>query len=533
MNRTLEFAGSLLGQSTAFPACQAAGFLLFALTLALWSRSLRQRVIFPALRRWLRLTAWLIFLWIALRGAQFLSAYSITLARTDWDAYKARQVTLLRASWETSWLVFAALPSLGLQIVVCARRPLPERASPLPLWHFVSSAALWAARFVPALRPCAGRTLSVWILLSSLAFIAGLVACAAPLPSKRRAVVPLALAALLAVYCDLFFRVRPAWIGGSNFVFSSSLLVFLFLESCLRSGLLPNNSLHRELFGRCPVAMEILDREDRVVWSSSAAKAAGDRRVRSAPLAGGSVRWEEDLTELHALQGRLKDAAAELERENRLLSRQNRIRGRLLSLRWQNRLCAEVEEQMRDRIEAARRLFATVPALAAAGKASEARLALSRLGVLICAVKRKSHLFLKGRQDSLVPLAELTLAAEESFRCAGAAGIDGTFSCTQPDEIPVETALTAYDLCEQALESCLYSPPATLLTRVVRRESGLEVRSLIDCAPQPDSQTLLPPALRERIEACGGTIRIERDEDGVRFSCTLPVPVPGEGRERP
>ncbi len=54
-----------------------------------------------------------------------------------------------------------------------------------------------------------------------------------------------------------------------------------------------------------------------------------------------------------------------------------------------------------------------------------------------------------------IPLAELTLAVQESFRCARAAGIDGTFTCPRTGDVPVETALTAYDLCEQALESCL------------------------------------------------------------------------------
>ena len=532
MNRTLEFARALLGQSTAWPASQAAGFLLFGLVLALWSWSLHRRIIFPALRRGLRLTAWLIFLWIALRGAQFLSAYSVALAQAHWDAYKARQVMLLRTSWETSWLVFAMLPSLGLQVIWHSLHPFTARSSSLPTLHGALSASLWAARYLPALRPYAGRALSVWIALSALSFAAGLLYCAASLPVRRKAAVPLALTALLAVYCDLFFRVRPAWIGQSNFVFTSSLLVFALLESCLRSGLLPCNSLHEELFARSPIRMQIIDREGGAVWSSAPAAPCQEGLIRTAPVAGGAVRWEEDLSELRAMQSRLKEASAELEKGNRLLARQNQIRGRLLSLRWQNRLCAEVEAQMRDRIEAARRLFATIPALAASGREAEARLALSQLGVLICAVKRKSHLFLKGRQDALIPLAELTLAVQESFRCARAAGIDGTFTCPRTGNVPVETALTAYDLCEQALESCLYSPPASLLTRLSLNGSRLELRALIDCSPSPDDAALLPPPLQNAVEKMGGSCRVERDEDGVHFSCALPA-ASNERREQP
>ena len=59
-----------------------------------------------------------------------------------------------------------------------------------------------------------------------------------------------------------------------------------------------------------------------------------------------------------------------------------------------------------------------------------------------------------------------------------------------------------------------------------------ELRALIDCSLSPDDAALLPPPLLSAVEKMGGSCRVERDEDGVHFSCALPA-APNERREQP
>ncbi len=518
MSRSLELGRALLGQSASHPAWQAAGFLLFFLILAVWNWSLRRRLVLPGPRRALRAIAALVFVWVALRGVQFLSAYSVGLAKSDWNAYLARQVLFLRTSWETSWLLFALLPALGLDALLPALAPRWSRLSRL---LGAVSVALWLLRFAPPSHVWAGRMLLVWIVALALAFAAALVLLAFRPPARRGALVLLALTTTFALYCDVFFRVRPAWAAESNFIFTTSLFVFALWESCLRSDLLPCNSQHEALFALSPVKIDILDGTGRAVWSSAGATRADESGaiIRTAAIRGGSVRWVEDAGALLAAQEKLREAAEDLEQGNRLLARQNEIRGRLLALRWQNRLCAEVEDSMRNRIDAARALFATITP---ADGAPAVRQKLAQLSVLICAVKRKSHLFLKGRQDDTIPLAELVLAVRESLGCARAAGVSGTVSCEAKGVLPAEVALGAYDFCEQALESALPAVPATVLLRLALDEKALKIRALLD-GKGIDEDALLPETLREVLRALGAEARSERDEDGLRLTYALPV----------
>ena len=232
--------------------------------------------------------------------------------------------------------------------------------------------------------------------------------------------------------------------------------------------------------------------------------------------------WEEDVGALLALQDELRELTRERERGNRLLAQRNKIRGRLLELRWQNRLCAEVERRMQDKIEAARRILAAIPERPAEAERETVRRALVRLGVLICAVKRKSHLFLKSKQSNRLPLAEIVQAAMESARCAAQAGVNCAPFCAESGAVPARSGMFVYDLFEEALESCLTSAPASLLMRLRRAGGELELRLVIESAQPPDEAALLPSPLRETLRRLNGEYRLERDEGSLYATCRLP-----------
>jgi len=515
----LELARAILGQSQGYPHLRALAGLLFLALLLLWSRSLQWRVVFPSLRHAVRATGMLIFFWLALRCAQFLGAYSVDLAHADRPAYMLMQTRLLRASWEASWLMFALLPALFLRIMYLAA-PADDGRAPLALrLHGAAGVALWAARFVPGWGGWAARGLIGWIALSALVLAALLVRMMPKLPEKKSTLTPLALLAGYAAYCLLWFGPRPAWLGETGFIAATSLSAFAFLESSLRFGLLPCNSGWEKLFARARAPMAVYDAAGNEVWRTAGSHREGMLR-RNAPIPGGTVVWEEDTSPLRLMRERLSAAKSELERGSRLLARSNRIRGRLFELRWQNALCAEVEEQMRSRIDAARALLDALPRGADPASREEARTQLARLGVLMCAIKRKSHLYLKSRGADELPLGELLAAAQESARCASRAGVD----CSADGSggaVSGACALAAYDLFEGVLERCVWSAPAAVLARFAVRGGRLELRLLIDGAPA--SCELVPPELAQSARAAGGECEAEADEDGVRVFFSLPA----------
>lgn len=508
--------------------------LLFLAVLCGWSWSLQRRVVHQALRRGMQGTALLLFLWIALRATQFLAAFNLPMAHDRWQAYRLMQTAALRGMDVVSWLIFALLPWLDLMILRVSSQPLD--APPLNralTFHLTVSLALWLAVVLP-LAAGAKKILVGWIALSTLCFAAGLIKNAASPARARRAAAPIAILVAFALYVWLYFVKRPAWLPGGGFIFATAVAVFLFWESCLRSGALPCNSRYEELFALAPARMWIEDERGTPVYRTRlapprpGADAPPGTQRRSWPLRGGSVLWEEDVSELLALQEKLRELTRERERGNRLLAQRNQIRGRLLELRWQNRLCAEVERRMQDKIEAARRLLAAIPERPAAGDRETVRRALARLSVLICAVKRKSHLFLKSKQSNRLPLAEIMQAAMESARCAAPAGVDCAPFCAESGAVPARTGMFVYDLFEEALECCLTAAPASLLMRLRRAGDELELRLVIESAQPPDEAALLPPPLRETLRRLGGAYRLERDEGSLYATCRLPLPADGK-----
>ncbi|WP_321823552.1 hypothetical protein [Pyramidobacter piscolens] len=508
---------------------QGLGYLLFLAVLCGWSWSLQRRVVHPALRSAMQGTALLLFFWIALRALQFLAAFNLPMARDRWQAYRLMQTAALRGMDVVSWLIFALLPWLDLLILRVSSQPLD--APPLdrtPTLHLAVSLVLWLAAVLPFASAAAKKILVGWIALSTLRFATGLIKNAASPARARRIAAPLAILGAFALYVWLYFVKRPAWLTGSHFIFVAAAAVFIFWESCLRSGILPCNSRYEELFALGPARMWIEDERGTPVYRPrlapprpGAAAPPGTQR-RSWPLRGGSVLWEEDVSGLLALQEKLRELTRERERGNRLLAQRNKIRGRLLELRWQNRLCAEVERRMQDKIEAARRILAAIPERPAEAERETVRRALVRLGVLICAVKRKSHLFLKSKQSNRLPLAEIVQAAMESARCAAQAGVDCAPFCAESGSVPARTGMFVYDLFEEALESCLTAAPASLLMRLRRAGGELELRLVIESAQPPDEATLLPSPLRETLRRLNGEYRLERDEGSLYATCRLP-----------
>ena len=177
---------------------------------------------------------------------------------------------------------------------------------------------------------------------------------------------------------------------------------------------------------------------------------------------------------------------------------------------------------MQDKIEAARRILAAIPERPAEAERETVRRALVRLGVLICAVKRKSHLFLKSKQSNRLPLAEIVQAAMESARCAAQAGVNCAPFCAESGAVPARSGMFVYDLFEEALESCLTSAPASLLMRLRRAGGELELRLVIESAQPPDEAALLPSPLRETLRRLNGEYRLDRDEGSLYATCRLP-----------
>lgn len=527
---------------------QAAAYLAFLTAMVLWGWSLCRRVVQRRSRQGLICLMTLLFLWMLLRFSQFTLGFLTQLAHSDWQSYAQMQKILLRAVTGSTWLALALLPSLGLLILWASGQD--DDSAPLPPWLKAPlgvSLALWLCQQTQG----TPTLLLWWILLSLLGLVCLMYWFCRGLPRHGRLWIPLSVLLVQGLYSWLFFTGGIRWAYLNNFPLAAATLTFLFWEACLRCGALPNNSRYEQLFSLSPLRMEIIDDRGTPAYRSSvtpeadgAVKAqalaedlrnwpAGqDWRLSSKRIAGGAILWQENVQELNELQASLRRLSERQERENRLLARQNTIRGRMLELQWKNRLYREVEHSIKNKIDEASALLSAIPRKVDDGNRDEVRRTMALVGVVACAVKRKSNLFLTGKQGRQVPLADLMQAMGESARCAKTAGVDCAAACADEGGVSVTAAMLLYDFFEQVLENCVRFSLPSLFARLRRQGSFIELTLLLDC-PEGDLESrLIPGPMKDAMTDQGGECSLSRDEDGLRCLCRLPAQPPRDaGKE--
>ena len=277
-----------------------------------------------------------------------------------------------------------------------------------------------------------------------------------------RTILPLTVLLLLGVY-NYGYSLGWHYFRLSETVLANSTGILLFLAAAVYSRTLPTNGNYEAVFSACNLNLQILDRNNRVVFSSAADTGAGKQLVpHSMAINGGRVLWREDVSELKTLQRSLALTTAAMQRSRYLLAYQENIKGAFLALRAQNRLYEQLEEIMssrRDLIKSALRL------LKDPGQPEDVKKrVVSSLNVTACYLKKRCVLLLGAQADNHVPPAELAAAVRELVDCARQDGINclclTEWSGSKPD---INQALLCFDLVDRILKEAAANKLNSLL----------------------------------------------------------------------
>ena len=138
------------------------------------------------------------------------------------------------------------------------------------------------------------------------------------------------------------------------------------LEGGLRCGLIQSNTGYEELLRVTSLAVQLVDRQGNVYCCSENGRMV-DRRelqaamhgtvqldehtlLRSAPVQGGYVMWQTDITELVENMERLKENRTELAERNYLEQQNYEVERKINALREKNRLYDLLQRQLAPQI---------------------------------------------------------------------------------------------------------------------------------------------------------------------------------------
>lgn len=230
-------------------------------------------------------------------------------------------------------------------------------------------------------------------------------------------------------------------------------------ESCLSMGLVPNNRFYDRFFDASDIPMEILDDKGNVRFISAGERAGiakdTDRafRTREYPIPGGSVRWQEEITDNLRVAKQLEKANAELDGANKRLARQARVKLDTTRAEARTRLydsaLLAVERQLsmvEERLKACRTLT---------GEAR--RDMLASLCVPASYIKRRSNLILISEATQSLPVQELHFCLREIHEALALIPIGTHYESdiASAVNVPTRFIMEVYDALEALVEEHL------------------------------------------------------------------------------
>ena len=320
-----------------------------------------------------------------------------------------------------------------------------------------------------------------------------------PLPA-----IPLVLLGIYAVLYGFHFPLIRQFLGDMTIV--HCLMTAASLEGGLRCGLIQSNTGYEELLRVTSLAVQLVDRQGNVYCCSENGRMV-DRRelqaamngtvqldehtlLRSAPVQGGYVMWQTDITELVENMERLKENRTELAERNYLEQQNYEAERKTNALREKNRLYDLLQRRLAPQIIRMDQLltrYRTAPE-------ADRRQLLGQVAVLGAYLKRGANLMFLAQKHRYVPSAELRYALEESISSLELAGVECAMEVTQGVRLPAEAAAACYSRFESVVEGALGQLDA-LFVRAIWKDHQLNLYLSVETGA--DLKAVCPAAVQE------------------------------------
>ena len=276
--------------------------------------------------------------------------------------------------------------------------------------------------------------------------------------------IPLALGLLFFLLYGL--GMAPKWKGINVIEFPevACFVVACFWECCICIGLIPSNEGYEELFKNSDLAVQITDADGNVKFSSASAVSLSREQLdsneavwlnentmlRRAPIRGGFVYWQSDVSGLNALNEELKELEERLSGETELIRLKNEDQIKRAAINEKNRVYDKIAEAVRARSQ-------KIAALAQrAEEQMEERAGYQESMRRICFygtfLKRFANLMLLAEGHETLPVGELSLATSETLRALSDLGVSISKRDESEGEIASHVVLKVYEKLQRMLE---------------------------------------------------------------------------------
>lgn len=278
--------------------------------------------------------------------------------------------------------------------------------------------------------------------------------------TKKRVWMPLVFIGVGILYSVLYAIDKSEW--SVRFVEMTAMFCFLVAgvwESCIQVGLLPSNTKYEEFFDQSNLAMQIVDSEGTIHYTSKFAptitketflnlKEEGsittnpNTLIHSSRIKGGYAIWSEDITELSSLIRDLETTGEQLKEGITLIEKEIETKTHRLRIEEQNRLYNLTIKQTENQIEMIRALLENTASIKD----------LYRVNLLGTYIKRRGNLVLISEGRNSIDSKELERSINETFQRLSEATIECQYEFYTSDQICTNNAIIIYDFLHATID---------------------------------------------------------------------------------
>lgn len=510
--------------------------LLVSSIAIFWTGTVSQRILRRDIRRTAVLVGWLVVGWSLLRLLKYQMFEICLLTRLCWYGYYVFQL---------------ALPLAMLRLADIVDKPENAKRLLRPIWWpmaaYILSVLLvftndlhqlvfrfdlsgdWSHNYQY------GPGYFVVLLISLVFLLAAIVLLFRKSRHSRylgaRVFPVLFIAAILSYIMGYLFNI-PLF-RDSDYTITICVLAMLFFESFLHTGMIPVNVRYGPLFAAAPLNLQLLDEEGQTVLAANGASPIPKsvwRRLRAdmsrpllrdrdtllhaAPIRGGMVVWQEDISALNRVRQEIQTSSARLETANALLREESEAKRRLLAAEAKAELYDELEREIPRRVSVLARLIQSLP------QAEDHQRQTAYITLCLCHIKRRYNLFFLTRQGEPILGDELGIYLDELAELAGYAGVKVLVRSGLHSQIAVRAASLCYDFCFESLSWAVRENCSTMLGYLEQEDTELVFRLLPACSPE---NWRFSEEFQAAATAAGGRITSKELDDTAGVWLTIPL----------
>ena len=284
--------------------------------------------------------------------------------------------------------------------------------------------------------------------------------------AQRRKYLPALLLSCSIVYAFIYAsRVEWMQLIGGDITAVQCLMFTGILESCIQCGLIQANTDYDELFEAGTFCAQIADNNYQICYTSADPPPLSEQAMRKAeegtisldkntllksyPIEGGHVYWQEDITDITALLEKLEENRETIAESNHLEQENYRVKLKINAIREKNRLYDLLQEETAHQIDLLNSLFSQYNVEDAPEKR---RSLLAKMTVIGAYIKRRGNLIFIREKTKTTDITELSLCMEESFANLELMGVECGVDIPKGVKIFTQDAISVYDFFEKVIE---------------------------------------------------------------------------------